>query len=185
VGDLIAWLLEEDLKLFQERLRSCPRVWANLQQQEDKGFAPDTIPGTVAFTNELVGLFSAIAWEQVPPHVPRHFEFVTAVRVDGNVQAEHIKEIVKAAVAGNSVLGQRAATFYGFDIVEWPSNWSVPAHSPQWSAAGLALNPYHLCPDWQAGEKVWESYLAVHDPERGPLDAYRRLGVGSLGRGVG
>jgi hypothetical protein len=192
LSDAISLIVHEDLKLLPLYQENLDRVWEHYDDLRAAAWvAPqiNPIPSGTEFTREMPRFFALMDWDPVPAYIARDYELIATVEAPGGVDQDEALAHVRDMMAGNELLQDWPLEFLGFDIIEWPSNWSVPGNLSHWSRdrwtkESLCLNDCWLSPDWQTVDRLWRIYMSAGDPDFSLKDAYMYHPVGVIGLGA-
>lgn len=149
----------------------------------DRGdLSRDHIPTTAGMIDLVRKYFAGIDWAKIAASaevywVPQAWELVAAARVFSDEDVSGVRErIIRAGVEQlEEPVGE--LQFYGVDILEWPSAWSVMYRRDHWTTEPLDVNEYGLAPTHEAAIEIWQRYLRSSDPDFGSVDLYRFMAV--------
>lgn len=188
LSEVIGQIQHNDLELLPLYAANLDRLWAYHDDEPLRGTLY-AMPSDTEFTRQMLRFFALVNWDRVPAYIARDYELIATVEAPGGLDRDEALAHVRDMLAGNELLQDWTLEFLGFDIIEWPSNWSVPGNLSHWSKdrwtkQSLHLNKHWLAPDWPAVDQLWRVYLPAGDPDFTPKDAYMYHPVAVISLGM-
>lgn len=142
----------------------------------------DSIPTGRGILNAVRRYLAGVEWAKISverwgPYMPAEWELAAAARVFSDDDVRLLGPAVARACIND--LGEEPddLRFYGVDILEWRSAWSVMENHESWAKEPPELNEHGLAPTYEEAIRIWERYLRSDDPDFGSVDIYRFMAV--------
>lgn len=158
-----------------------PALHQHMKSYPAEGCPVEVLRPTSELLHAVTRLLHGLDRWRVAATIPRRYEFVLAQALNESAKAGDVIQRLSDWKSGIHRLKDCDCEWLGFDIVEWPSDWSVISHAYEWSRFPLSLNNYGILESWRSAQEVWMRYKVGGDPDMGPAEGYVIVGLVSLG----